>query len=45
MCILTTAIGLVMTRLTKPRAWCMVCPMGTLQDSLGKLGRQAAKQR
>ena len=43
MCIVTTAVGLVLTSLTKPRAWCMVCPMGTLQDSLGKMGKKAAK--
>jgi ferredoxin-type protein NapH len=44
MCIITTAIGLVLTSLTKPRAWCMVCPMGTLQENLGKAGRKAAKK-
>ncbi|MDX5437669.1 MAG: hypothetical protein LPK03_10765, partial [Pontibacter sp.] len=45
MCIVTTAVGLVMTSLTKPRAWYMVCPMGTLPETLGKAGRKATRSK
>ncbi|HEX3031908.1 MAG TPA: 4Fe-4S dicluster domain-containing protein, partial [Bacillota bacterium] len=37
--ILTTIIGMVLAMLYHPRAWCAVCPMGTLASAVGK-GRQ-----
>jgi polyferredoxin len=37
MCILTTIIAIVMGAVTKHRGWCMICPMGTLQDKIGKI--------
>jgi hypothetical protein len=38
MCVITTAIGVVLGILLHPRTWCAFCPMGTLQGALGKLG-------
>jgi polyferredoxin len=37
MCILTTIIAIVLGIVTKHRGWCMICPMGTLQDEIGKI--------
>ncbi len=37
MCILSTIIAIVLGVATKHRAWCVICPMGTLQDKIGKI--------
>jgi len=37
MCILTTIIAIILGAATKHRAWCMICPMGTLQDKIGEI--------
>jgi ferredoxin-type protein NapH len=37
MCILTTIISVILGVSTKHRAWCMICPMGTLQEKIGKI--------
>jgi len=37
MCILTTIISIVLGVATKHRGWCMICPMGTLQEKIGKI--------
>ena len=37
MCILTTIISIALGVLTKHRGWCMICPMGTLQEKIGKI--------
>lgn len=34
MCITTTIIAIILGILTKHRGWCMICPMGTLQDRI-----------
>lgn len=34
LCVLSLGAGLLLGFLYKPRAWCAVCPMGTLQDTL-----------
>ena len=34
MCLLTTAIGILLGIWTKPRSWCVICPMGTLQEAI-----------
>ena len=34
LCIISLTAGLVMGYFFKPRAWCAVCPMGTLQDTI-----------
>lgn len=35
MCVITTAVGLVLGILIHPRTWCAFCPIGTLQNVLG----------
>jgi ferredoxin-type protein NapH len=39
MCIVTTIIAIVLGVITKHRAWCMICPMGYLQEKVAKLKR------
>ncbi len=36
MCVLTTVIAIVLGVITKHRGWCVICPMGTLQEKIGK---------
>lgn len=36
MCIITTLISVVIGIISKHRGWCMICPMGTLQDAIHK---------
>jgi polyferredoxin len=43
MCVITSLIALPLGIATRPRAWCVFCPMGTLQDVLGKLNPHHAK--
>ncbi len=35
MCLITTAIGVSLALFLHPRAWCSICPMGTMQNALG----------
>lgn len=35
MCILTTAAAIILGVIFSPRAWCRLCPMGTLQAFIG----------
>ncbi|MDP8216872.1 MAG: 4Fe-4S binding protein [Candidatus Kaelpia imicola] len=37
-CLITTIIVIIMAVVVKPRAWCSICPMGTLQDKVSKIG-------
>ncbi|MDP8234086.1 MAG: 4Fe-4S binding protein [Candidatus Saelkia tenebricola] len=37
MCLITTIVAIVLGVSTKQRAWCAICPMGTLQDKMGKI--------
>jgi len=39
LCALSLSAGLVMGFFFKPRAWCAVCPMGTLQDTISQKGK------
>ncbi len=39
MCLLTTIISIILGVLTKHRGWCVVCPMGFLQEKIAKLSR------
>ncbi len=36
MCILTTIISIILGVFTKPRGWCAICPMGFLQEKIGR---------
>lgn len=40
MCVVTTAIGMVLGIFFRERAWCTFCPMGTMQHALGGGKRQ-----
>ena len=40
MCILTTIISIILGVLTKHRGWCMICPMGMLQEKIGKISHK-----
>ena len=35
MCLITTAVALVLMVVYRPRAWCAICPVATLQGTLG----------
>jgi polyferredoxin len=43
MCVLTTVLAVLIALAKKSRGWCAVCPMGTLQDRIGKLRAKKAK--
>ena len=40
MCILTTIISIVLGIQTKHRGWCLICPMGTLQEKIGQVRKK-----
>ena len=42
MCILTTLIAIPLGMITKHRGWCMICPMGNLQEKIGRPGQKKA---
>ena len=42
MCILTTIISIILGILTKHRGWCAICPMGFLQEKIGKINRESS---
>jgi len=40
MCLLTTIISIILGITTKHRSWCVICPMGTLQDKISRISRR-----
>ncbi|MCP4648479.1 MAG: 4Fe-4S binding protein [PVC group bacterium] len=44
MCTITTVISIVIGVATKHRGWCMICPMGTLQEKIHKINQSSKKQ-
>jgi ferredoxin-type protein NapH len=42
MCVVTTAIGVILAFFIHKRSWCTFCPMGTMQNILGR-AREALK--
>ncbi|MFC1699489.1 4Fe-4S binding protein [Candidatus Omnitrophota bacterium] len=40
MCLLTTIIAIVLGQQTKHRAWCTICPMGTLQEKISQVAKK-----
>ena len=36
LCVVSLSAGLVMGFFFKPRSWCAICPMGTLQDTISR---------
>jgi len=45
MCVLTTLFSIVLGIATKHRSWCMICPMGTLQEKISQISRPKAKEK
>jgi ferredoxin-type protein NapH len=43
MCVVTTLIAIVLGVVYKERAWCMICPMGNLQEQVGKIRKTGKK--
>lgn len=43
MCLLTTVIAIILGIVTRHRSWCAICPMGTLQEKIGKIGRKGRR--
>ena len=43
MCLVTTIFSIIIGISRKHRGWCMICPMGTAQDALGKVLRAKTK--
>ena len=44
MCLVTTLIAIVIGIPTKARAWCAICPMGTLQAKIYTLKRRKSEE-
>lgn len=40
MCLITTIISIVLGIVTKHRGWCVICPMGTLQDKIYQVSKK-----
>ncbi|MFA4991402.1 MAG: 4Fe-4S binding protein [Candidatus Omnitrophota bacterium] len=40
MCLVSTIIAIILGIATKPRAWCVMCPMGLLQEKAGKIKKK-----
>jgi hypothetical protein len=36
-CILTTVLAIILGLITRHRGWCIICPMGTIQEYIGKM--------
>ena len=43
-CLLTTVIAVILGLPTKHRAWCLICPMGTLQEKVNKISQKRGKR-
>ena len=41
MCLVSTIIAIILGILTKHRSWCVICPMGTLQDKIEKMNKRS----
>ena len=39
-CLITTIISVILAVFTKHRGWCAICPMGFLQEKIGKIRQQ-----
>lgn len=40
LCVISLAAGVVTGLVYRPRAWCAVCPMSTLQETIGQMRRK-----
>jgi len=43
MCLITTIVSVILAVFTKPRSWCTICPMGTLQNKIDSIMRKRVK--
>jgi len=43
MCAVSTVIATILGIITKHRAWCMICPMGLLQEKIGRIKNRGHK--
>ena len=41
MCLISTIIATILGIATKHRAWCVICPMGLLQEKIGKIKKHS----
>jgi polyferredoxin len=39
MCLLTTVIAIILGVASRHRSWCVICPMGTLQDKINRISK------
>jgi len=39
-CLLTTVIAIMLAVFTRHRSWCAICPMGFLQEKIGKINHK-----
>lgn len=44
-CLVTTIISVILGISLKHRGWCAICPMGTLQEGIGKISQPKAKNQ
>ncbi len=40
MCLITTVISIILGVATRQRGWCAICPMGTLQERIGRIKKK-----
>ena len=45
MCLFTTAIAIILGLLTRHRGWCVICPMGFLQEKIFNLTQKGGNHR
>jgi len=43
MCIISTVISIILGIIKKHRGWCMICPMGTLQEKISNIRKPIKK--
>lgn len=41
MCLVTTVISIILGVATKHRCWCVICPMGLLQENIGRIDNKS----
>lgn len=44
-CLITTIIAIILALIFRHRAWCAICPMGTLQEQIGKFQQINTKKQ
>ncbi|HUX38409.1 MAG TPA: 4Fe-4S binding protein [Rectinemataceae bacterium] len=42
LCLVTLSLGLILGIVFRPRAWCAICPLGTLQDTIREARQRSA---